>query len=252
VSGEHGQRRHGVALAVEHVVVEAWPRDRSYEEVAVSAPESFRLDVPRAALVLTDPQVDFLSPRGATWSAVGESVERNHTVQNIERLLKAARQADMVVAIAPHYYYSSDHRWGFGGPLERLMDRIVVLDRGALMVTEPETSGADLLPQFKPYLLARKTIVAAPHKVYGPGNDDLAWRLRDYQIDQVILAGMSANLCVESHLRALLERGFEVAVVKDATAAATLADDDGYLAALINFRYLANALWSTDETLRHI
>jgi nicotinamidase-related amidase len=218
----------------------------------VSTPASFRLDVPRAALVITDPQVDFLSPRGATWSVVGESVERNHTVQNIERLLKSARQANMVVAISPHYYYPSDHRWGFGGPLERLMDRFGLLDRGALTVTESETSGADLLPQFKPYLLDRKTIVAAPHRVYGPGSDDLAWRLRGYRIDQVILAGMSANLCVESHLRALLERGFEVAVVKDATAAAALAEDDGYLAALINFRYLANALWSTDETLAQI
>ena len=36
-------------------------------------------------------------------------------------------------------------------------------------------------------------------------------------IDQVILAGMSANLCVESHMRELLEMGFEVAVIKDAT-----------------------------------
>ena len=36
---------------------------------------------------------------------------------------------------------------------------------------------------------------------------------------------MSANLCLESHLRTLLERGFEVAVVQDATAAATLPDD---------------------------
>ena len=231
---------------------EASLRDSFDEEMAVRAPESFKLDVPHAALVVTDPQVDFLSPRGATWSAVGASVQRNNTVQNIERLLKAARQADMVVAISPHHYYSSDHRWGFGGPLERLMDRIRLLDRGALTVRESEPSGADLLPQFKPYLLDRKTIVAAPHRVYGPGNDELAWRLRDYQIDQVILAGMSANLCVESHLRALLERGFEVAVVKDATAAATLAEDDGYLAALINFRYLANALWSTDETLQHI
>ena len=110
------------------------------------APESFKLDVPHAALVITDPQVDFLSPRGATWSVVGASVQRNNTVQNIERLLKAARQADMVVAISPHYYYSSDHRWGFGGPLERLMDRIRLLDRGVLTVTESETSGADLLP----------------------------------------------------------------------------------------------------------
>jgi len=42
------------------------------------------------------------------------------------------------------------------------------------------------------------------------------------------LAGMSANLCVESHLRELLEQGFEVAVVKDATAAAKLPEGDGY------------------------
>ncbi len=32
--------------------------------------------------------------------------------------------------------------------------------------------------------------------------------------DYVILGGMSANLCVESHLRELLEQGFEVAARK--------------------------------------
>jgi nicotinamidase-related amidase len=49
-------------------------------------------------------------------------------------------------------------------------------------------------------------------------------------IEKVILAGMSANLCVESHMRELLEQGFEVAVVKDATAAARVAEGDGYQA----------------------
>ena len=76
--------------------------------------------------------------------------------------------------------------------------------------------------------------------------------LRAHRVQQVILAGMSANLCLESHLRALLDRGFEVAVVRDATAAAALPDGDGYLAALINFRYLAHALWSTDETVSRL
>ncbi len=66
----------------------------------------FRLEIPRAALVITDPQVDFLSPRGLAWRLVGESVERNHTVQNIERLLQAAKRASMAVAISPHYYAS--------------------------------------------------------------------------------------------------------------------------------------------------
>ena len=65
--------------------------------------------------------------------------------------------------------------------------------------------------------------------------------------DQLILAGMSANLCVESHLRELLEQGFEVAVVSDATAAAQIPEGDGYRAALTNFRLIANAVWTTDE-----
>jgi len=60
---------------------------------------------------------------------------------------------------------------------------------------------------------------------------------------------MSANLCVESHLRELLETGFEVAVVTDATAAAKIPDGDGYLAAIINFRFIANAVWTTDDAL---
>lgn len=63
---------------------------------------------------------------------------------------------------------------------------------------------------------------------------------------------MSANLCVESHLREFLEEGFEVAVVKDATAAAVLPDLDGYTAVLVNFRLLASALWTTDEATQRI
>ena len=63
---------------------------------------------------------------------------------------------------------------------------------------------------------------------------------------------MSANLCVQAHLYELLEQGFEVAVVRDATAAAQLPEGDGYLAALINFRYVANGLWTTDEAVARI
>jgi nicotinamidase-related amidase len=68
----------------------------------------------------------------------------------------------------------------------------------------------------------------------------------------VILAGMSANLCVEAHLRELLEQGFEVAVVADATAAAQVPDLDGYAAALTNFRFLASAVWTTGEAIEAI
>ncbi|MCH8285218.1 isochorismatase family protein [candidate division KSB1 bacterium] len=58
---------------------------------------------------------------------------------------------------------------------------------------------------------------------------------------------MSANLCVESHMRELLEMGFEVTVVKDATAAAIVPDGNGYEAALVNFRFIANSVLTTAE-----
>ncbi|MFB3130943.1 MAG: cysteine hydrolase, partial [Rhodothermales bacterium] len=51
----------------------------------------------RTALVLTDPQNDFLSPDGVMWGVVGESVTENNTVANLEALLKAAKENDIQV-----------------------------------------------------------------------------------------------------------------------------------------------------------
>jgi nicotinamidase-related amidase len=115
-----------------------------------------------------------------------------------------------------------------------------------------ENSGADFLARYKEYILDGKTVVASPHKVYGPEQNDLALQLRKRPADQVVLAGMSANLCVEAHLRELLEQGFEVAVVRDATAAARIPDGDGYAAALTNFRFIASAVWTTDEAIARL
>ena len=207
----------------------------------------------RTALVITDPQNDFLSPEGVTWGVVGKSVEENNTVANIEALLKAAKKHGMPVFVSPHYYYGTDYGWKFEGALEVLMHNIKMFDRkDALSLEGFENSGADWLAQYKQYIEDGKTVVTSPHKVYGPEANDLVLQLRKRGIDKVILAGMSANLCVESHLRELLEQGFEVAVVKDATAAARLPEGDGYVAAMINFRYIANAVWGTDETVSAI
>jgi nicotinamidase-related amidase len=122
--------------------------------------------------------------------------------------------------------------------------------KGPLDLAGFEGSGADWLDRYKPYIEDGKTVVASPHKVYGPENNDLILQLRKRRIDNVILAGMSANLCTEAHMRELLERGFEVAVVKDGTAAAILPEGDGYAAALVNFRFMANAVWTTEEAVK--
>ena len=205
------------------------------------------------AIVVTDPQNDFLSPQGVTWSVVGKNVTDNGTVEHIGQLFATAKEQDIPVFVSPHYYYPHDHGWEFEGALERLMHDINMFDRpNALDLTNFEGSGADWLAQYKPFINDGQTVVCSPHKVFGPESNDLVLQMRKRGIDQVILAGMSANLCVESHLRELLEQGFEVAVVGDATAAAQIPGYDGYEAAITNFRFLASDLWSTGEAVQRL
>ena len=204
----------------------------------------------RTALLITDPQNDFLSPKGVAWGVVGKSVTDNNTVENIESLFKAAKANNIPVFVSPHYYYPTDHGWQFEGALEKLMHNIGMFDRkGALTVDGFEGSGPDWLERYKPYINDGETVVASPHKIYGPETNDLVLQLRKRGIDKVILGGMSANLCTESHMRELLEQGFEVAVVSDATAAAIVEEGDGYQAALVNFRFIANTVWTTEEAV---
>lgn len=207
----------------------------------------------RVGIVVTDPQNDFLSPQGVTWGVVGQNVIENRTVENIGQLFSLAKEVNIPLFISPHYYFPHDHRWEFEGALETLMHDIRMFDRpGPLHTKDFDGTGADWLEQYKPFINDSQTVVCSPHKVYGPQSNDLVLQLRKRRIEQVILAGMSANLCVESHLRELLEQGFQVAVVGDATAAAQIPGYNGYEAAITNFRFLASDLWSTTEAVERL
>jgi len=200
------------------------------------------------AIVITDPQNDFLSPQGVTWGVVGENVTKNNTVENLETLFKLAQKNGIKVFISPHYYYKHDHSWKFEGALEKLMHNINMFDRGdQLSLDGFKGSGADFLDRYKKYISKDFVTVVGPHKIYGPEQNDLSLQLRKQKIDKVILAGMSGNLCVESHMRELIEDGFEVSVVGDATASAIVAGYDGNQAAQTNFRFIASHVYTTKE-----
>jgi len=205
------------------------------------------------AIVITDPQNDFLSPEGVTWGVVGESITKNGTVENLGALFKVADETEMPVFISPHYYFEHDHRWQFEGTLETLMHAIGMFDRPHALTLEGfEGSGADWLEQYKPHINNGRTVVTSPHKVYGPDSNDLVLQLRKAGISKVVLGGMSSNLCTESHMRALIEAGFEVMVVTDATAGAITEHYDGYAASLVNFRMIASSVDNTQNTVRAI
>ena len=213
----------------------------------------FVLDHAHAALVVTDPQIDFLSPEGVSWPVFGESIRENGTVAHIGELFDAAKRADITVAVSPHYFYPTDKQWRFGDPLEQFMNRVGMFGReGAYTLDGFAGSGADFLPAYQHHIHDGRTVVASPHKIVGPESNDLVLQLRKRGVNQVILAGMAANLCVEGHLRELVEQGFEVAVVKDATAGPRVPEGDGYLAALVNFRFLASAVWTTAAAVAYL
>ncbi len=212
------------------------------------------LDRHATALVFTDLHNDFLAPNGAAHALIKDSLAKNNTAENIERLLRAAQAARMKVFISPHYYYPHDHRWAAPmTPLEDLAHQVRLVDRhDPLSVDGLEGSGADFPERYKPYIRSADTIVTSPHKAYSASTNDMIFQLRRYRIEKIVLAGPVGNLCVEGHLRDFIEHGFEVAMVRDATAGAMTPDGDGYQAALINWTFLAHAVWTTAETVSRI
>ncbi len=120
-------------------------------------PSNMELDLSRTALVITDPQIDFLSPDGVTWGLVGNNITHLKTVEHIGQLLKSAKENGIPVFISPHYYYPTDHGWKFEGALEKVMHAIGMFDRPSAYSMEGfENSGADFMPQYKKYILDGK------------------------------------------------------------------------------------------------
>jgi hypothetical protein len=87
----------------------------------------------------------------------------------------------------------------------------------------------------------QKTMRACALEAYG-GSERM--RLNELPVPETRDV-MSANLCVEAHMRELTEQGFEVMVERDATAGPRHPElGDGYTSALVNFGFIANAVRS--------
>src|SRR5687768_3274002 len=88
-----------------------------WRPATAAEPEAAIFQASDTAVVIIDPQNDVLSETGKNWGAVGASVTENHTVENIERIFRAAKAGGYHVFISPHYFYPTDGNWAFNGPL---------------------------------------------------------------------------------------------------------------------------------------
>ena len=198
------------------------------------------LDRSRTALLIIDPQNDFLSEGGVAWPLVGDGVKNTKVVEHLVDLRSAAKKAGVPVFYCPHYYNDNEFAtWKHLNPIDKMMFDGKMFNKG--------TWGAEFHPDLVP---DDNTFVLAPHKALsGFWAGDIAIQFRQRNIDTIVLAGMSANLCVESNLRDAVENGFEVLVVKDAT---TGPGPEATQAAMVTYGFIANEVVTTDEITQRL
>jgi nicotinamidase-related amidase len=202
--------------------------------------ETVEIDLSKTAMFVTDPQNDFLSEESPAWGLVGPTVIKHKVVEKEKMLKSLAKDLEVPVFYSTHMYTPKDFdNWKSLNGIDKIMFENKMFAQG--------TWGHDFHPELKP---DSNTIVMNPHK--GLSNfwtGDAAIQLRQYGIETIILYGMSANMCVESHARDAIENGFDVIIVADATAAA---GDAAYEAALVNYEFLAHEVVTTKQVVKRL
>lgn len=182
-----------------------------------------QLEKKRTAVVFADLQNEFLVKSGSYYPIIADKLKELNVFDNIEELLRCAKENDYHVIHSPHYYYPTDLQWV--APNNAISDYLVNLPTGFVGRKDPvdlegfHGSGADYPERLKRYLMDGKTANTSPHKELSCLSNDLIKQLRMRRIEKVIMAGPVGNLCLENHMRDLLEAGFEIAMVRDAIAA---------------------------------
>jgi nicotinamidase-related amidase len=213
-----------------------------------------QIDKPRTALMLADMQNEFLEEKkeGTYYALIEDALKKRNVIANLEQLLKTAQDLGYFIIHSPHWYYPTDGQWVVpAGAIGDYLRSIGFCGRKDPVDLEGfHKSRADYYEPFKKYLMDGHTCTTAPHKIFGCESNDVIKQLRMRKVEKVIMAGPVANICLESHMRDIVEAGIEVAMVRDAVAAGVNEEGDGYTAAMVNWRFMANAVWTTEETVK--
>jgi ureidoacrylate peracid hydrolase len=191
------------------------------------------------ALLVIDPYNDFISEGGKVWNRLKAVAEANKCVPNMLQVLNAARKAELRVFYALHHRYRpGDYEtWKYIAPTQEAAWSHKTFENG--------TWGGEIRSEFEPH---PGDIVALEHWCSsGFANTDLDLQLKKHGIHQLIVIGLLAHTCVESTVRFAVELGYQVTMVKDATA--SYSEEEMHAALDVNIPYYASAIVTTDEVV---
>lgn len=193
-------------------------------------------------LLMIDPYNDFISEGGKIWDRVKGIAEANGCIPHMLQVLEAARKAQLRVFYAMHHRYRpGDYEtWKYVAPIQRAAWRRRSFEFG--------TWGGEIRNEFAPL---PGEIVAQEHWCSsGFANTDLELQLNKHGIHKLIVVGMVAHTCVEATVRYAAENGYEVTVVRDATASYT--DEQMHAALEVNMPNYASAIVTTEQIVASI
>jgi nicotinamidase-related amidase len=193
-------------------------------------------------LVVIDPYNDFISGGGKVWDRLKGVAEANQCVPHMRQVLDAARESDIRVFYALHRRYRpGDYEsWKYVAPIQKAAWSRKTFESG--------TWGGELRPEFEPQ---PGDIVAQEHWCSsGFANTDLDLLLKKHGIHQLVVMGLIAHTCVEATVRYGAELGYEVTVVRDATA--SYSDTEMHAALEVNIPNYATAVLTTNEVVNAI
>ena len=203
---------------------------------------NLKYDKAITALLMIDPYNDFISEGGKIWDRIRTVAEANQCVPNMERVLNAARNAELRVFYALHRRYRpGDYEtWKYIAPIQKAAWKRKSFEHG--------TWGGEIRDEFKPQ---PGDVVASEHWCSsGFANTDLDLQLKRHGVHQLIVIGLIAHTCVEATVRFAAELGYEVTVVKDATA--DYSNEEMHAALDINIPSYASAIVTRTEIVEAI
>jgi nicotinamidase-related amidase len=204
--------------------------------------DTITYDKALTGLLLIDPYNDFISEGGKIWDRVKGVAEANRCIPNMLQVLEAARKTGLKVFYAMHHRYRPGdfETWKYIAPIQRAAWRRRSFEFG--------TWGGEIRKEFTPL---PGEIVAQEHWCSsGFANTDLELQLNKHGIHQLIVVGMVAHTCVEATVRYAAEIGYEVTVVRDATASYT--EEQMHAALDVNMPNYASAIVTTDQIVAAI
>jgi len=196
----------------------------------------------RTALLIIDPYNDFISEGGKIWSRIKGVAEANNCVPNMVHVVNAARKAGLRIFYALHHrYLPGDYEtWEYVAPIQRAAWQSKVFEHGAW--------GGEIRSEFAPQ---PGDVVAQEHWCSsGFANTDLDLQLKKHGIHRLIVTGLIAHTCVEATVRYAAELGYDVTMVKDATA--DYSDVEMHAALDVNIPNYASAIVTTTEIVDSI